>query len=160
MAAWTLPASRQYSFENSFQSEVSLKLTKTPDLASILSNRTIAGKHSDTRDVEYCFAYPHFRMLILIRNISLGTDIRPEIRHQEIVIAIEEDVANPSEQARLAGAEAVRRQLIEHSFEAQVGLVIIARQICSLLSEFFDLGRGQSKDKHILGAYRIANLDI
>src|SRR6267154_2922140 len=131
-----------------------------PNLTSILNNRTIAGKHSDTSDIEYSLTHPYLRMLILIRNIGLCADIRPEIGHQEVVVAIEQDVANPSEQAWLAGAEAVRRQLIEHSFEARIRLVIIARPICSLQGEFFDLGRSQSKDKHILGADRIANLDI
>src|SRR5882762_2095687 len=143
MAAWTLPVLRHYSLENSFQQVASLELTKMPNLTSILSNRTIAGKHSDTSDIEYSFAYPYLRMLILIRNIGLGADIRTEIGHQEVVVAIQQDVANPSEQAWLAGAEAVRRQLIEHSFEARVRLVIIARPICSLLGEFLDLGRGQ-----------------
>src|ERR1700730_11374486 len=103
MAAWILPGSRQYSLENSFQRQVSLELTKVPNLTSILSNCTVAGEHSDTCDIEYSFAYPDLRMLVLSRNISLGADIRTEIGHQEIVIAIQQDVANPSEQARLAG---------------------------------------------------------
>src|SRR5208283_2503072 len=119
-----------------------------------------ARKRANPRESEYSLARPDLRMLILSRYRRLDIDIRAKIRHQEIVIVVDQRVANPPEQPGLAGTKAIGRQLIEHPLEARVSLVIGARLVSTVQREFLDLIGGQAKDEYIFRADGFANLDI
>src|SRR5271168_1177068 len=110
-----------------------------PYLASVFRNRPIARERADSRQIEDSLARPHFRMLVLSQYLGLDIHIRSKISHQEIVIAADQHVANPSEESRLGGTKSIGRQLIEHPLESRVGLVIFARPIRVVQSEFLDL---------------------
>src|ERR1019366_2948926 len=131
-----------------------------PYLASVFRNCPIARKRANPREIEYSLARPDLRMLILSRYLRLDIDIRAKIRHQEIVIVVDQCVANPPEQPRLAGTKAIGCQLIEHPLEARVSLVVGARLVSTVQREFLDLIGGQAKNEYIFRADGFANLDI
>src|SRR5260370_9494896 len=109
-----------------------------PYLARVFRNRPVARERTNPRQIEYSLSRPYFRMLILSRNTRLDIDIGAEIRHQEVVIAINQHVANPSEQSRLAGTKSIGRQLVEDPLESRVRIVVIARAVCALQRQVLD----------------------